>query len=389
MQTFTLPADPAFWQNPRPFFDAALATGGPLFDAGDGAVAALGHRTLHALARDPRADGHPVDDGVLGGGSEGISRMLRWGLFLQTAPLHRTLRHAVVAGLSAGRVDGLRPDVARIADEMTGALRSHPAPDLVPHFAKPLAARAFCALMGIDPRRVDELTAAMDAIGAALGGAGDAETLALADAGALHLLATLQALEDAGGSALLSDMAAALAPGAPARASDLAAAFAFDAIETTASALACALDVLLRQDGLAAALARGDFTVDNAVQEAFRLTSPTMMSVRMAREAIPVGDGRIEAGTTVFMWWPSANLDPRAFARPDAFDPVRGARGHLAFGGGPHACLGRRLTTLLAVEAFRALCPDDGPRAVRRGHTVYRPGLSRWPVAAPLRFVGD
>ncbi|TDK20512.1 cytochrome P450 [Luteimonas aestuarii] len=315
-----------------------------------------------------------------------INRLLRWGLFLQSAPTHRPLRNAVVAGLSARRIDALRPEAAAACSDLLHSLPTQPSPDLVSHFARPLAARMFCALCDLPPACADALPEDMDVINTALNDAPDAARSMRANAAAARLLALLQAHQSNAGSAMLIDMAARLVPDTPARASDLVAAFAIDAVETTASALACALDVLLRQPSLPASIHEGRWSLEAVVQEALRLTSPTMLSVRMAREPIAFDGTHIAAGTTLLMWWASANLDARVYPRPGSFDPERGARGHLAFGGGAHACLGRRLATLVTEEALRALRLGSGPRVERSGPTAYLPRLARAPATAPLRF---
>ena len=63
-------------------------------------------------------------------------------------------------------------------------------------------------------------------------------------------------------------------------------------------------------------------------------------------------------------WLGSANRDEAVFERPDEFDIGRRDSRHLAFGFGPHYCLGASLATLEAVTALRALLART--RAIRR-----------------------
>jgi len=63
----------------------------------------------------------------------------------------------------------------------------------------------------------------------------------------------------------------------------------------------------------------------------------------------------IRAGEKVTLWWASANRDGAEFADPDSFDSGRHPNRHVAFGHGPHFCLGARLARLeirVLVEAM-------------------------------------
>lgn len=51
----------------------------------------------------------------------------------------------------------------------------------------------------------------------------------------------------------------------------------------------------------------------------------------------------------------SANRDPDFLDRPDEFDPSRPARHHLAFGHGPHQCIGAHLARAELEIAFTRL----------------------------------
>lgn len=47
------------------------------------------------------------------------------------------------------------------------------------------------------------------------------------------------------------------------------------------------------------------------------------------------------------MYYGAANRDPNVFAEPDVFDVSRAnAKDHLAFGVGPHVCLGQRVANM-------------------------------------------
>jgi cytochrome P450 len=64
---------------------------------------------------------------------------------------------------------------------------------------------------------------------------------------------------------------------------------------------------------------------------------------RVAREDVEVGGRLIRAGEGVIATNDSGNRDPEAFDDPDTLDLTRKARHHLAFGFGPHQCIGQPL----------------------------------------------
>ncbi|MEU5695589.1 cytochrome P450 [Actinosynnema sp. NPDC020468] len=84
----------------------------------------------------------------------------------------------------------------------------------------------------------------------------------------------------------------------------------------------------------------GDVGVDSAVEEALRWTTPGMHFGRRALVDVPLGEHVIAAGDVVALWNSAANLDERQFPEPTRFDVSRDPNKHLAFGYGPHFCIG-------------------------------------------------
>ena len=71
----------------------------------------------------------------------------------------------------------------------------------------------------------------------------------------------------------------------------------------------------------------------------------------------------------------AAHRDPAAFDRPDVFDPDRDGIRHLAFGKGPHFCLGAPLARLEAAVALSAVTARF-PRARLDGKPHYKTNLT-------------
>jgi cytochrome P450 len=90
----------------------------------------------------------------------------------------------------------------------------------------------------------------------------------------------------------------------------------------------------------------GEVSVDAAVEEVFRWTTPAMHVGRRATRAADFGGQRIGEGDVVTLWNISANRDETVFKHPDAFVADRRPNRHLAFGYGPHFCVGAQLGRL-------------------------------------------
>ncbi len=83
-----------------------------------------------------------------------------------------------------------------------------------------------------------------------------------------------------------------------------------------------------------------------AVDELTRYVSPVMQFRRTATHDTALGDQHIRAGDKVVIWYPAANRDPAVFSDPHKLDLARDPNPHLAFGVGPHFCLGSHLARM-------------------------------------------
>jgi cytochrome P450 len=382
MNVFDVPSDPAFWQDPAPFYRPALQQGGGLFTISSGGYSVLGYDALFELGRDPRVEGFPFPEEGFGPELDQLHRLLRWGLFALGAPQHRPLRLAAIAGLSSIRDDDVRQHARGIAAALAAAMQQRSEADLVGEFCKPLASRMFCRLVGLDEAEAASVTEAIDAITDQLNGVPD--RAASANAAAAQLFASMERV--AARSPVISAINARLATDSPASAVDLTASFIFDAVEMVATGLFGVTDLLMRREDFRDAIAVGAYSVTDAVQEAFRLVTPATLTSRMAQERLEWRGQTIEAGTPLMMWWGSGNLDPVVFAEPKRFDPNRPVRRHLAFGIGGHACIGRQFASTVAEEAIAALLLDPKAQVQPVGETVFLPRLARMAAHAPITF---
>ena len=86
---------------------------------------------------------------------------------------------------------------------------------------------------------------------------------------------------------------------------------------------------------------------ESAIEEILRYASPVQFSTpRVAEEDVTIGSTTIPRGALAAASLASANHDETRFSAPERFDITRGPNKHLAFGGGPHYCVGAPLARL-------------------------------------------
>ena len=124
--------------------------------------------------------------------------------------------------------------------------------------------------------------------------------------------------------------------------------FAMAGHETTRSTAAHFINLMsLYPDQYA--LLRSDFDahIDNAIDEVLRFTSTTTNFTRTAMADTEIGGTEVRKGQKIYLSYAAANRDPAVFEDPHHFDITRAnAKRHLAFGAGPHICVGARLAKM-------------------------------------------
>lgn len=126
--------------------------------------------------------------------------------------------------------------------------------------------------------------------------------------------------------------------------------------ETTANMISLGVVGLLQHPEQLAMIKDDPDKTPLAIEELLRFfTIVDSVTSRVATEDVRFGDTTINAGDGVVVSGLSADWDPTVFADPDRLDLERGARHHLAFGFGPHQCLGQNLARLELQIVFDTL----------------------------------
>jgi len=111
-----------------------------------------------------------------------------------------------------------------------------------------------------------------------------------------------------------------------------------------------------------------------------------MLFRRTATADTAIAGTPIRAGDKVVVSFASANRDERVFADPDRFDPARQPNPHLAFGHGPHFCLGAHLARVQLKALFGALLARTSTIEYAGEPTYLRSTFQRGVKHLPIRW---
>jgi cytochrome P450 len=273
---------------------------------------------------------------------------------------HRRLRRLVTKAFTPRMVERLRPRVEEIAGDLLDRVQDRGRMDVVEDYAFPLPIIVIAELLGIpaaDRGRFREWSNAVvtpdlspDALDRFLERMSEFTNYLRAlfaerRASPRHdLITALLQAEEAGDSLsepeLFSMVVLLIVAGH----------------ETTVGLIGNAVLTLLRQSEHMAALRDDPDRIPETIEEILRYDGPVDRALnRWAAEDVEVGDKLIRRGDSVIVLLNSANHDPARFEAPEAFSPERTDNRHIAFGRGPHYCLGAPLARLEADVALRTL----------------------------------
>lgn len=128
--------------------------------------------------------------------------------------------------------------------------------------------------------------------------------------------------------------------------------------DTVSTVLAGAIEALARHPEQLQILREDPSLIPNAIEEMARWVTPTKHFMRTAIADTEVCGQPLAAGDWLLMSYPSANRDAAVFDAPFSFDVTRrDASNHLAYGAGPHFCIGAHLARLELRLFFEQLVP--------------------------------
>jgi len=302
------------------------------------------------------------------GGSRPDTGPLPWMIDMDGAA-HSKRRKLVSRGFTPARVRSSEPQLRAICDDLIDRAVARGECDFVRDIAAPLPMIVIGDMLGVPPEDRDQLLEWSHGMLASL--AGDAEGYAIAAAAfggyveyANRVIAdrrtdpkddlfTVLVNAEVDGERLADDE------------------IVFESLllliggdETTREVTAGGMTQLLSHPDQLAKLQRDSELMPSAVEEMLRWVSPIKNMARVTTTDVELAGTKLAAGSKVVLLYESANFDEQHFDDPDRFDIERSPNDHLAFGFGPHFCLGASLARVELTTVFgRVLSRIDELRA--------------------------
>jgi cytochrome P450 len=289
-------------------------------------------------------------------------------MLFKDEPDHDRLRGLVSKAFTPRMIEGLRPRIEQLANELLDAAEPNGRMDLIAEFAFPLPVTIICELLGVpaeDRANFRGWTANVArSLDPSTNEADNEEILRAGDEASAAFGAYFRDLIERRRSQPRDDLVTALIHAQEGEdkltTDELLAQFVLLLVaghETTTNLIGNGTLALLRHPDELERL-RTDMSVDTirvAVEELLRYEPPVSGVLRIAKRDIPFGGTVIPAGHDVFVIIGAVNRDPSVFPDPDRLDLRRADNRHLTFSGGPHFCLGAPLARLEGQIAFKTL----------------------------------
>lgn len=356
-------------EDPYPAYHAARAQAPIQWSEQLGAYLILSYDHAAAVLRDPMWSSDPRTSPQLLaflGEAGPASELLSESLLMSDAPTHTRLRSAVNRFFTPRAVQRIRERVLAIVDTAFAPLIEGESIELMSELAYPISLAVIAELFdvgleGAELLSVETPTLArmleLDATSAELEAIGTAAMTAM-----LFLVPIVAQRKVDPGEDLLSALIHPPDGGVALETSEIITMCLLllaTGHETTANLIGNGALALFEHPDQLDLLARNPELSSGAVEELLRYDSPVQVASRVASSDLALDDTTVLAGQQALIVLGAANRDPARYQAPDRLDLSRAKGSHLAFGNGPHFCVGAGLARLEAQEVFRALARSE------------------------------
>jgi cytochrome P450 len=307
-------------------------------------------------------------------------------------PEHAKYRRMLDPQFAPRRMTEMEPEVRRLTNEVIDTFVDRGEVEFHEEFATPLPSTYFLALMGLphedlpdflkwrddtirpEGRTEAEITAKREAAGQAIEN---------------YFEAQIEEKRKNPDEFLLSTIVHGQVDGRPMTHEELIGTthlLLLAGLDTVTATLDCMIVHLAQHPEQRKAIVENPALIPGAIEEMLRHQTPVMMVPRIVAQDYEIDGHQIKAGDSATLLIGAANCDFAEFDAPADVSFDREANRHLAFGGGPHRCLGShfaRLELRVALEEFHRRIPEYD--IVPGTDISFSPGI-RQAENLPLRF---
>jgi cytochrome P450 len=358
------PGDPGMRVDPYPYYHRLRRTD-PIHRSSFGYWVLSRHQDVDVILRDHRScSDFPHDESWArhrGGRESPIVRSTMLWMMMLDGAAQRRVRSPVGRVFNQRVVEHLRPRVAAVVDGLIDGIGEGEI-DLVSQIALPLPIMVVGELLGIPRADRDQCRAWTEHIGRVVDPVitkdmRTAMNQALTEFSA-YLAEQVRERRANPGSDLLSALVTMDGTDGQLTDDEIVAnvLLLFNAgHETTVNLIGNGMLALLRHQEQLELLRRSPDLMGQAVEELSRYDSPVQIAARIMVADVALGETTIPAGAKVMVIYGAANRDPARYTDPDRLDLRRTGVKSLAFGGGPHFCIGAPLARLEVAMLYTAM----------------------------------
>lgn len=282
-------------------------------------------------------------------------------LFLDD-PDHARVRPPLAKAFYA-RIQKMKPQIEAIIDETINAAPASGRFDLMADIAVPIPVTVIARILGVDEERLPDFRQWSEDIILSLSPVRTPEETERMERGSHALDAyfteLMEARRKAPGDDLITDMVQLQASGdAPLTDDELRinlGALLVGGNLTTTDLIGNGVWLFLTHPDQLAAFKADPALGAQAVEEVLRYEAPVSATSRIVEADKTVAGCPMKAHQVVFCSLASANRDESVFDAPETFDITQKRASHVAFGGGPHICIGAPLARIEARRVFEKL----------------------------------
>ena len=156
--------------------------------------------------------------------------------------------------------------------------------------------------------------------------------------------------------------------------------------DTTSATTASAMIELALNPDILPALKQDPKGISAFVEESIRWETPVKHFMRTATQDTEIAGQQIRKDDYIYLSYASANRDESVFAAPDTFNPARSPNKQVAFGYGPHVCLGQHLARLEMRVLWEELLPHIASLKLAGEPQRMAANFVCGPKSVPIRF---